>query len=55
MLKSPEPLSARMLAELKAIARPGALLLDPADRWSYGYDNSRRQGMAQAVILIETR
>lgn len=27
------------------------LLLDPADRWTYGYDNSRRQALPAAVAL----
>ena len=46
------PLSAGIVRELRAIARPGALLLDPAELWSYGYDNSRRQAMPQAVVLV---
>ncbi|MBP9604081.1 MAG: FAD-binding protein [Chromatiaceae bacterium] len=49
-----DPLSAGIVRELRAIARPGALLLDPAELWSYGYDNSRRQAMPQAVVLVET-
>jgi len=53
MVTYPAPLSTQVVAELKDIARPGALLLDPADLWSYGYDNSRRQAMPQAVILVE--
>ena len=27
------------------------LLTDPADRWAYGYDNSRQQALPQAVAL----
>lgn len=30
------------------------LLLDPADRWSYGYDNSRRHAVPRAVLLPST-
>ncbi|QIK38389.1 FAD-binding protein [Caldichromatium japonicum] len=38
-------------AELARIAGPDALLTDPADCWPYGYDNSRRQALPQAVIF----
>src|SRR3990167_5868582 len=27
-------------------------LMDPADRWVYGYDNSRRHSMPSAVVFI---
>ncbi len=30
---------------------PGRLLTDPADCWPYGYDNSRRQALPQAVVF----
>jgi D-lactate dehydrogenase (quinone) len=39
----------RRLAEL---AGPGGLLTDPADCWPYGYDNSRRQALPQAVVFV---
>ncbi len=39
----------RRLAEL---AGPGALVTDPADCWPYGYDNSRRQALPQAVVFV---
>ncbi|MGQ9830829.1 MAG: FAD-binding oxidoreductase [Thermochromatium sp.] len=38
-------------AELARIAGSGALLTDPADCWPYGYDNSRRQALPQAVVF----
>jgi D-lactate dehydrogenase len=41
-----------VLGELDAIAGKGGLLTDPADCWSYGYDNSRRQALPQAVLFI---
>jgi D-lactate dehydrogenase len=38
-------------ARLAAIAGPGRLLTDPADCWPYGYDNSRRHALPQAVVF----
>jgi D-lactate dehydrogenase len=40
------------LAELRALVGDADLLTDPADCWPYGYDNSRRQAMPQAVAFI---
>jgi D-lactate dehydrogenase len=40
-----------MQADLDRIAGPGRLLTDPADCWPYGYDNSRRHALPQAVIF----
>ena len=45
------PLTPGLRAELAAVAGPGGLLTDPADCWPYGYDNSRRQALPQAVIF----
>ncbi|BCU05613.1 FAD-binding oxidoreductase [Allochromatium tepidum] len=44
-------LTAGLRAELARIAGDGALLTDPADCWPYGYDNSRRQALPQAVVF----
>ncbi|QGU31842.1 FAD-binding oxidoreductase [Thermochromatium tepidum] len=44
-------LTAGLRAELARIAGTGALLTDPADCWPYGYDNSRRQALPQAVVF----
>lgn len=38
-------------AELACITGPENLLTDPADCWPYGYDNSRRQALPQAVVF----
>ncbi len=38
-------------AELARLAGPAGLLTDPADCWPYGYDNSRRQALPQAVVF----
>lgn len=43
--------TAGLRAELARIAGDGALLTDPADCWPYGYDNSRRQALPQAVVF----
>lgn len=42
---------ARRLAD---VLPPDRLLLDPADRLAYGYDNSRRVAMPQAVVLAQS-
>jgi D-lactate dehydrogenase (quinone) len=36
---------------LEAAVGADALLTDPADRWTYGYDNSRAQALPGAVVL----
>jgi D-lactate dehydrogenase len=45
------PLGRGLVAELARLAGPGRLLTDPADCWPYGYDNSRRQALPQAVVF----
>lgn len=55
---SPDPsrgLSCALRAELRCIAGPGRLLTDPADCWPYGYDNSRRHVLPQAVVYASDR
>ena len=47
----PSPLSSSLRTELARLAGPGRLLTDPADCWPYGYDNSRRQALPQAVVF----
>jgi D-lactate dehydrogenase len=52
---SPSPstsLNDDTLRTLAAIVGAEALLTDPADCWPYGYDNSRRQALPQAVAFI---
>jgi D-lactate dehydrogenase (quinone) len=44
-------LTAGLRAELARIAGADALMTDPADCWPYGYDNSRRQALPQAVVF----
>ena len=41
----------KFLDRLRAVAGRPAVLTDPADRWAYGYDNSRLQAMPEAVVL----
>jgi D-lactate dehydrogenase (quinone) len=36
---------------LASIAGAGCLCTDPADCWAYGYDNSRRHALPQAVVF----
>ena len=51
-IRNPRPeLSPGLRADLATIAGPGRLLTDPADCWPYGYDNSRRQALPQAVVF----
>ncbi|VAX10234.1 Fe-S protein, homolog of lactate dehydrogenase SO1521 [hydrothermal vent metagenome] len=47
----PVSLSSSLLGELAGITGPDGLLSDPADCWPYGYDNSRRHGLPQAVVF----
>ncbi len=56
-MSSPSPKTRPRLPEraeraLRAIVGPDALLTDAADCWPYGYDNSRRQALPQAVIFV---
>ncbi|HVC29393.1 MAG TPA: FAD-binding oxidoreductase, partial [Gammaproteobacteria bacterium] len=44
-------LSAEFLTRLADIVGAGDLLTDPADRWPYSYDNSRRQAQPDAVVF----
>ncbi len=43
--------SVLFLAELQRISGAGNILTDPADCWPYGYDNSRRQALPDAVVF----
>jgi D-lactate dehydrogenase len=47
-------LPADLTRDLRALLGPGGLLVDPAERLAYGYDNSRRQGLPLAVALPTT-
>ncbi|MBD3670908.1 MAG: FAD-binding protein [Gammaproteobacteria bacterium] len=42
------------LQRLQSILDTDTLLTEEADRWSYGYDNSRRHGLPDAVVLPTT-
>jgi len=44
-------LPAALCADLARVAGPGRLLTDRADCWPYGYDNSRRHALPQAVVF----
>jgi D-lactate dehydrogenase len=39
------------LAGLAAIVGPDAVITEPAGRWVYGYDNSRRHADPAAVVF----
>jgi D-lactate dehydrogenase len=43
-----------LLGELRNLFGRNALLTEPADCWPYGYDNSRRQALPQAVAFATT-
>jgi D-lactate dehydrogenase len=47
-------LSRAFLGRLAQIFPPGSLYTDPADCWAYGYDNSRRQALPEAVVFPAT-
>ncbi len=44
-------LSPNIVARLREICGKENLLTDPSDCWPYGYDNSRRQALPDAVVL----
>ncbi|BBL74834.1 FAD-binding oxidoreductase [Methylomagnum ishizawai] len=44
-------LPAPFLARLKEIFPAGSLFTEPADCWVYGYDNSKRQVLPEAVVF----
>jgi D-lactate dehydrogenase len=45
------PLPPRFTDRLRAATSAAAVLIDAADCWAYGYDNSRLQAMPGAVVL----
>ncbi len=45
------PLDGALITELEQRFGADAVLSAPADCWPYGYDNSRRQGLPQAVVF----
>ncbi len=47
------PLAKPLLTSLGMIFPGKSLLTDPADCWTYGYDNSRRHSLPQAVVFPE--
>ena len=46
---------ARFIERLKAALGAGNVLTDPADRWPYGQDNSRRHAQPDTVAFATTR
>ncbi len=40
--------------QLAVVVGPDSVLSDPADRWPYGYDNSRRHALPGAVVFPTT-
>ena len=44
-------LPAEFLTRLARVVGPADLFTDPADRWPYSYDNSRRQAQPDAVVF----
>jgi D-lactate dehydrogenase len=51
MSDSANALPAGAAAALREVLGDDRLLLDPADRWTYGYDNSRVQALPAAVAM----
>ncbi len=47
----PQPLSKRQQKRLRQLLDADALLTEPGDCWPYGYDNSRRHALPQAVAF----
>lgn len=51
----PSELGARLIGRLRELFSCRDLLTDPADCWPYGYDNSRRQALPQAVAFAHSQ
>jgi D-lactate dehydrogenase len=51
---TPVDLPGSFLTSLKEKLAPNRLLLDAAECWAYGFDNSRKQAIPQAVVLPVT-
>ena len=51
---APTPITEAIRQELAGIVGSKAVLTDPGDCWPYGYDNSRRQALPQAVLFATT-
>lgn len=49
------PLSRQFLSQLEEAYSKQDILSDPADCWAYGYDNSRRHTLPQAVVFPSTQ
>lgn len=47
-------LNPALLADLRAALGAGKVLTEIADRWPYGYDNSRRHALPDAVVFATT-
>ncbi|HKK06111.1 MAG TPA: FAD-linked oxidase C-terminal domain-containing protein [Gammaproteobacteria bacterium] len=45
------PANPEWIAPLRALVGEANVLTDPAERWPYGYDNSRRQALPDAVVF----
>ncbi|SFF38261.1 D-lactate dehydrogenase [Fontimonas thermophila] len=53
-IQASPPLPEPVLRRLRDVFPPGRLYTDPADRLAYGYDNSKRMAMPQAVVLAQS-
>ncbi len=53
-MSAASPLPTSLLADLRQVLGGERLLTAEADRWTYGYDNSRRQGRPAGVALPAT-
>jgi len=54
-MSDPTPLPESLLEDLRRVVGNDGLLTATADRWTYGYDNSRRQTLPGAVALPRTQ
>ncbi len=51
MSTPPPSLPQEFITELARSFQPSQLLLDEAERWTYSYDNSRRQSLPDVVVI----
>ncbi len=53
-MKNHSALSQDILTAIRQQLREDQILTEQAERWSYGYDNSRRQGLPDAVVFPQS-
>ncbi|MDH5178492.1 MAG: FAD-binding protein [Gammaproteobacteria bacterium] len=53
-MPAPSPLPAAVVKQLRDLLGKTAVLTEESERFAYGYDNSRRQAIPDAVVFVES-